>query len=132
MSFFVYRKNNGALYSIGSEEPNFTRQDLAYVEIDGDVDDNTMWDEATLTLVPRPPKRHMDPEEFVARFTEEELQDLLTATAPVDAKAQALAMYLTMARVIELDGVLVQDGLDDLSTGGRISAARKQELTANV
>ena len=129
MSFYVYRKSNGALYSVGSEEPTFTRQDLAYVELADD--DTKMWDEATLTLVPRPPVRKMSTEAFLARFTEEEIQHLLSAGTS-DSKAVALAKWLNISRSVELDGVLIQEGLDDLSTGGRISATRKQELTADV
>ena len=132
MAFYIFRTSSGRLISTGSKKPVNLPPGLDFKELAGDLRDNE-WDEANKTLVPRPPRRLIGIEDFMARFTERELQRLLgLGENQSTANVRALSAFMKVTRVINLDGPIVQDALTDLVSSGRIDAQRKLELTANA
>lgn len=131
MPFYVFEKDTKQLYSVSSSAPVDLPTQFAVKELSGGLDLNE-WDTTVADLKPRPPRRMVSIEDFMSRFTELELQKLLGLSEnQATANIRALSAFMKVTRVINLDGVIVQGGLDDLVNGGRISAQRKVELTAD-
>ena len=90
-----------------------------------------MWDEATLTFIPRPGSRTISKDIFLERFTLAEFSSIIGSdfrAAP--AAVSALVRYLGMIDNVDLDSPKLQAGFAQLVTSSFLTQARADVILA--
>lgn len=87
----------------------------------------TYWDVATRTFLPRPVKNIVEKSEFILRFTDNELDALLTI-AKTNVKAEVFVKVFMSCAAIDLTDPRIITAINRMETAGVIGAGRATEI----
>ena len=134
--YAIYVTATGELKSQGSIVADPLPSGLTAVDIVNPPADDTMWDAASRSFVPRPAPRIIRKVDFIQRFTLAERKELFgftvgsTYTPSQQKNLAAFMRYLDFLDVIPLDDVGIQQGVNYLETVSVIAAGRAAQVLA--
>lgn len=86
-----------------------------------------IWNQSTLDYDPRPIDRRISHTEFMARFTDEEKEDLVEAAKTIK-KANTFIKMIPMMQIIDRDDTFIVDAVNGMGAVGIIGVGRAAEI----
>lgn len=129
--FAVYQISDGELVSVTSIDPTGTLPGgLDFVNV-GATRPVGVWNTTTLQFDPPPPIRKITKDDFLKRWTNVELREVMAARDQENINVRAFKNWLIAVDDIDLDDGLLVAGMDRLVTEGILTTARRDAILAD-
>lgn len=129
--FAVFEVATGRLESVGqvvADDATLAAKGLDKLALPGKPDRTQQWNEGTRTYdTITPPKRKIEMQQFIDRFTPSEWDDL-TDLATTNKQARGFVNYLRTAKSVDPNNPRFQTALDGMVTAGILAAGRPAEI----